>query len=59
MALSRSLAIGLIRLAGSTQIKRTIEHLAADHTRILLLGPIPAMILTLLTLWVVIFLRTA
>jgi hypothetical protein len=35
MALFRNLAIGLIRLAGHTQIKRTIEHLAADRTRIL------------------------
>jgi predicted transposase YbfD/YdcC len=35
MALFRNLAIGLIRLAGYTQIKRTIEHLAADRTRIL------------------------
>jgi predicted transposase YbfD/YdcC len=35
MALFRNLAISLIRLAGYTQIKRTIEHLAADRTRIL------------------------
>jgi predicted transposase YbfD/YdcC len=35
MALFRNLAIGLIRLAGHTQIKRTLEHLAADRTRIL------------------------
>jgi predicted transposase YbfD/YdcC len=35
MALFRNLAIGLIRLAGYTQIKRTIERLAADRTRIL------------------------
>jgi hypothetical protein len=35
MALFRNLAISLIRLAGHTQIKRTIEHLAADRTRIL------------------------
>jgi predicted transposase YbfD/YdcC len=35
MALFRNLAIGLIRLAGHTQIKRTIERLAADRTRIL------------------------
>jgi predicted transposase YbfD/YdcC len=35
MALFRNLAIGLIRLAGYTQIKRTVEHLAADRTRIL------------------------
>ena len=35
MALFRNLAIGLIRLAGHTQIKRTVEHLAADRTRIL------------------------
>lgn len=35
MALFRNLAIGLIRLAGHTQIKRTLEHLAADRMRIL------------------------
>jgi hypothetical protein len=35
MTLFRNLAIGLIRLAGRTQIKRTLEHLAADRTRIL------------------------
>jgi len=35
MALFRNLAIGLIRLAGHTQIKRTVERLAADRTRIL------------------------
>jgi predicted transposase YbfD/YdcC len=35
MALFRNLAIGLIRLAGHTQIKRTLEHIAADRTRIL------------------------
>jgi predicted transposase YbfD/YdcC len=35
MALFRNLAIGLIRLAGHTQIKRTVQHLAADRTRIL------------------------
>jgi len=35
MALFRNLAIGLIRLAGRTQIKQTLEHLAADRTRIL------------------------
>ena len=35
MALFRNLAIGLIRLAGYTQIKRTLEHIAADRTRIL------------------------
>lgn len=35
MALFRNLAIGLIRLAGHTQIKRTLEYLAADRTRIL------------------------
>lgn len=35
MALFRNLAIGLIRLAGHTQIKRTVQRLAADRTRIL------------------------
>lgn len=35
MAMIRNLAIGLIRLAGHTQIKRTLQHLAADRTRIL------------------------
>lgn len=35
MALFRNLAIGLIRPAGHTQIKRTLERLAADRTRIL------------------------
>jgi predicted transposase YbfD/YdcC len=35
MALFRNLAIGLIRLAGHTQIKRTLERIAADRTRIL------------------------
>jgi predicted transposase YbfD/YdcC len=35
MALFRNLAIGLIRLAGHTQIKRTVERIAADRTRIL------------------------
>jgi hypothetical protein len=35
MALFRNLAIGLIRLAGHTQIKRTLERIAADRIRIL------------------------
>jgi hypothetical protein len=35
MSLFRNLAISLIRLAGHTQIKRTVEHIAADRTRIL------------------------
>jgi predicted transposase YbfD/YdcC len=35
MALFRNLAIGLIRLAGHTQIKRTVQRIAADRTRIL------------------------
>ncbi|HKH52218.1 MAG TPA: ISAs1 family transposase [Mycobacterium sp.] len=35
MALFRNLAIGLIRLAGHTQIKRTLQHIAGDRTRIL------------------------
>jgi predicted transposase YbfD/YdcC len=35
MALFRNLAIGLIRLAGHTQIKWTLEHIAADRMRIL------------------------
>lgn len=35
MAIFRNLAIGLIRLAGHTQIKRTLERIAADRTRIL------------------------
>ncbi len=35
MALFRNLAIGLIRLAGHTQIKRTVERIAADRIRIL------------------------
>jgi predicted transposase YbfD/YdcC len=35
MALFRNLAIALIRLAGHTQIKRTLEHIAADRTQIL------------------------
>lgn len=34
MALFRNLALALIRLAGHTQIKRTIEHIAADRMRI-------------------------
>lgn len=35
MAIFRNLAIGLIRLAGRTQIKRTLERIAADRMRIL------------------------
>jgi hypothetical protein len=35
MSLFRNLAIGLIRLAGHTQIKRTVEHIAAERIRIL------------------------
>lgn len=34
MATLRNLALGLLRLAGVTQIKRTLEHIAADRTRI-------------------------
>ncbi|MCE7008555.1 hypothetical protein LWC34_37945 [Kibdelosporangium philippinense] len=35
MAMLRNLAIGLIRLAGLTEIKRTLEWIAADRMRIL------------------------
>jgi predicted transposase YbfD/YdcC len=35
MAMLRNLAIGLIRLAGRTEIKRTLEWIAADRMRIL------------------------
>ena len=35
MAMFRNLAIALIRLAGVTEIKRTLEHIAAERTRIL------------------------
>lgn len=35
MAILRNLALGLIRLADMTKIKRTLERLAADRTRIL------------------------
>jgi predicted transposase YbfD/YdcC len=35
MAMLRNLAIGLIRLAGLTQITRTLERIAADRMRIL------------------------
>ena len=35
MAMLRNLAIGLIRLAGLPQIKRTLERIAADWMRIL------------------------
>jgi predicted transposase YbfD/YdcC len=35
MTLFRNLAIGLIPLAGHTQIKRTLKRIAADRTRIL------------------------
>lgn len=34
MATLRNLALGLLRLAGITQIKRTLERIAADRTRI-------------------------
>lgn len=34
MATLRNLSLGLIRLAGITQIKRTLERIAADRTRI-------------------------
>jgi predicted transposase YbfD/YdcC len=34
MATLRNLALGLLRLAGVTHIKRTLEHVAADRTRI-------------------------
>jgi predicted transposase YbfD/YdcC len=34
MAILRNLALGLLRLAGITQIKRTLERIAADRTRI-------------------------
>jgi predicted transposase YbfD/YdcC len=35
MAILRNLAIALIRLAGLSQIKRTLQHIAADRMRIL------------------------
>ena len=35
MAMLRNLAIGLLRLAGHTEIKRATEHIAADRLRIL------------------------
>jgi predicted transposase YbfD/YdcC len=35
MATLRNVALGLLRLAGVTQIKRTLEHIAAERTRIL------------------------
>jgi len=34
MATVRNLALGLLRLAGITQIIRTLERIAADRTRI-------------------------
>jgi hypothetical protein len=34
MAILRNLALGLLRLAGITQITRTLQHIAADRTRI-------------------------
>lgn len=34
MAILRNLALGLLRLAGITKIKRALEHIAADRTRI-------------------------
>jgi hypothetical protein len=35
MAMFRNPAIGLIRLAGGTGIKRTLERIAGERTRIL------------------------
>ena len=35
MAMLRNLAIGLIRLAGLTQITRTLQRIGADRMRIL------------------------
>lgn len=35
MAMVRNLALGLLRLAGITQITRTLQYIAADRTRIL------------------------
>ena len=35
MATLRYLALGLLRLTGVTQITRTLQHIAADRTRIL------------------------
>jgi predicted transposase YbfD/YdcC len=35
MAILRNLALGLLRLAGITQITRTLQHIAGDRTRIL------------------------
>jgi hypothetical protein len=35
MATLRNLALGLLRLAGITQITRTLQRIAADRTRIL------------------------
>jgi tRNA threonylcarbamoyladenosine modification (KEOPS) complex Cgi121 subunit len=34
MATLRNVALGLLRLAGATQIKRTLERIAADRARI-------------------------
>ncbi len=34
MAALRNLALGLLRLAGITKIKRTLQRIAADRTRI-------------------------
>jgi tRNA threonylcarbamoyladenosine modification (KEOPS) complex Cgi121 subunit len=34
MATLRNLALGLLRLAGITQIKRTLERVTGDRTRI-------------------------
>jgi hypothetical protein len=39
MATLRNLALGLLRLAGITQITRTVQHIAADRTRILPIIP--------------------
>jgi hypothetical protein len=35
MATLRNLALGLLRLAGITEITRTLQRIAADRTRIL------------------------
>ncbi|MGH3432607.1 MAG: hypothetical protein ACRDQB_07210, partial [Thermocrispum sp.] len=35
----RNLALGPLRLAGTTEIKRTLERIAGDRTRVL---PVPA-----------------
>ena len=43
MAILRNLALGLLRLAGITQITRTLQHIAGDRTRI---QPISAIAIT-------------